>query len=171
MLLVCVWAFRVLNPFAVIPVRFWERRNVTMCLTCHNDLEVFVPFEWIKITWDGLKWPDFQLSFLPTPVLKPALQIDVRVCSYVHLEERAIMCADRFPVLSFFTIGFTVIFSTIVKVKVTQSCLTLCNPMGYTAHGILQARILEWVGFPFPRGSSQPRDRTIFQSSVVHHAW
>ena len=32
-----------------------------------------------------------------------------------------------------------------VKVKVTQLCLTLCNPMDYTVHGILQARILEWV--------------------------
>ena len=31
-----------------------------------------------------------------------------------------------------------------VKVKVTQSCPTLCNPMDYTVHGILQARILEW---------------------------
>ena len=31
---------------------------------------------------------------------------------------------------------------------------------GYTVHGILQARILEWVAFPFSRGSSQPRDRT-----------
>ena len=39
-------------------------------------------------------------------------------------------------------------------------CLTLCNPMGYTVHGILQARILEWVVFPFSRGSSQPRDQT-----------
>ena len=47
-----------------------------------------------------------------------------------------------------------------VKVKVTQSCLTLCDPMDYTAHGILQARILEWVAVPFSRGSSQPRDRT-----------
>ena len=35
-----------------------------------------------------------------------------------------------------------------VKVKVAQSCLTLCDPMGYTVHGILQARILEWVAFP-----------------------
>ena len=35
-----------------------------------------------------------------------------------------------------------------VKVKVTQSCLTLCDPMDYTVHGILQARILEWVAFP-----------------------
>ena len=47
-----------------------------------------------------------------------------------------------------------------VKMKVTQSCLTLCDPMAYTVHGILQARILEWVAFPFSRGSSQPRDRT-----------
>ena len=45
-----------------------------------------------------------------------------------------------------------------VKVKVTQSCPTLCNPMDYTVHGILQTRILEWVAFPFSRGSSQPRD-------------
>ena len=32
--------------------------------------------------------------------------------------------------------------------------------MYYTVHGILQARILEWVAFPFSRGSSQPRDQT-----------
>ena len=47
-----------------------------------------------------------------------------------------------------------------VKVKVAQSCLTLCNPMDCTVHGILQARILQWVAFPFSRGSSQSRDRT-----------
>ena len=47
-----------------------------------------------------------------------------------------------------------------VKVKVAQWYLTLCDPMGYKVHGILQARILEWVAFPFSRGSSQPRDRT-----------
>ena len=38
-------------------------------------------------------------------------------------------------------------------------CPTLCDPMDYTVHGILQARILEWVTFPFSRGSSQPRDQ------------
>ena len=47
-----------------------------------------------------------------------------------------------------------------VKVKIAQSSPILCNPMGHTVHGILQARILEWVAFPFPRGSSQPRDQT-----------
>ena len=35
-----------------------------------------------------------------------------------------------------------------------------CNPRGSSVHGILQARILEWVAVPFSRGSSQPRDRT-----------
>ena len=47
-----------------------------------------------------------------------------------------------------------------VKVKVAQSCLTLCDPMDYTVHGILQARILEWVTVPFSSGSSQSRDWT-----------
>ena len=36
----------------------------------------------------------------------------------------------------------------------------LCNPMDYTVQGVLQARILEWVAFPFSRESFQPRDRT-----------
>ena len=44
--------------------------------------------------------------------------------------------------------------------KVAQSCLTFCDGMDYTVHGILQARILDWVAFPFSRGSSQLRDRT-----------
>ena len=48
---------------------------------------------------------------------------------------------------------------------VAQSCLTLCNFVDYSPpdsslHGILQARILEWVAIPFSRGSSWPRDQT-----------
>ena len=46
------------------------------------------------------------------------------------------------------------------EVKVAQSCPTICDRIDYTVCGILQARILEWVAFPFSRGSSQPRDRT-----------
>ena len=37
------------------------------------------------------------------------------------------------------------VYFTLMKVKVHQSCPTLCNFMDYTVHGILQARILEWV--------------------------
>ena len=45
-------------------------------------------------------------------------------------------------------------------VKVTQSCPTLCVPIYYILHGVFQARILEWVAFPFFKGSSQLRDQT-----------
>ena len=49
--------------------------------------------------------------------------------------------------------------------EVAQSCLTLCDPVecspsGSSVHGILQARILEWVAISYSRGSSHPRDRT-----------
>ena len=49
--------------------------------------------------------------------------------------------------------------------RVALSCPTLCDPMdcrqpGFSIHGILQARMLEWVAMPFSRGSSQSRDQT-----------
>ena len=70
-----------------------------------------------------------------------------------------------------------------VKVLVTQSCLTLCNPKEYmdcsppgsSAHGILQARVLEWVAIPSSRGSFRGRDRNCISSVscigklVVYH--
>ena len=51
------------------------------------------------------------------------------------------------------------------RVSVAQSCLTLCDAMDcslpdFSVHGILQARILEWVACPFSRVSSQPSDWT-----------
>ena len=46
-----------------------------------------------------------------------------------------------------------------------QTCSILCDPMDYTVHGIFQARILEWVAFPFSRGSFQPRDQ--IQASCI----
>jgi len=45
-------------------------------------------------------------------------------------------------------------------VKVVQSCPTLCDPVDYTVHGILQARILAWVALPLSSRASQPRDGT-----------
>ena len=53
-----------------------------------------------------------------------------------------------------------------VEVKVTQSGPTPCGPVDCTVHGILQARSLEWVAFPFSRESSQPRDQTQVSSIV-----
>ena len=58
--------------------------------------------------------------------------------------------------------------------KVTQLCLTLCDPTDRIVHGILQARILEWVAFPFSRGSSnpgiEPRSPTLQEYSLPAEA-
>ena len=56
-------------------------------------------------------------------------------------------------------------FDSMIQVYVTKSCLTICNPIdcsspGFSVHGILQARILEWLSIAFSRRSSWPRDRT-----------
>ena len=58
--------------------------------------------------------------------------------------------------------------------QLLKSCPTLCDPMdcsppGFSVHGILQARILEWVVVPFPRGSSLPRDLT--RNKLVNILW
>ena len=54
--------------------------------------------------------------------------------------------------------------------KLPQLCLTLldpmdCSPSGFSVHGALQARLLEWIAVPSSRGSSQPRDQPI---SFIH---
>ena len=51
-------------------------------------------------------------------------------------------------------------FKLKLQVKFAQLCPTLCDPMDYTIRGILQAGRLEWVAFPFSKGSSQPKDQT-----------
>ena len=65
-----------------------------------------------------------------------------------------------------FLLGRKAMANLEVRVKVAQLCLTLCNPMDYTVHGILQARILEWVAFPFSRESSQLRSPTLQADSL-----
>ena len=57
------------------------------------------------------------------------------------------------------------------KSKVTQSCLTPCDPMdhslpSFSVHEIFKARVLEWVASSFSRGSSWPRDRTQVSHTV-----
>ena len=67
------------------------------------------------------------------------------------------------------------------KILVAQLCPTHCDPRDCSppssfVHGILQARILEWIAVPFSRGSSQPWDRThiscmagrFFITSITH---
>ena len=65
--------------------------------------------------------------------------------------------APTLATTSLFSISVSLFLFHWSEVKVAQLCPTLSNPMDYTVHEILQARILERVAFPSSRGSSQPR--------------
>ena len=66
---------------------------------------------------------------------------------------------SSFPVLTTFCLNFSCCLLS-SEVTVSQLCLILCDPKDCIVSGILQPRILQWVAFPFSRGSSQPRDWT-----------
>ena len=94
------------------------------------------------------------------------------LCFWCFLTPKSWKCSVLFSRIFFLafkfrsTIHLELIF---MYVKSLQSCLTLwnpmdCSPLGSTVHGILQARILEWIAMPSPRGSSLPRDRTRLSS-------
>ena len=60
--------------------------------------------------------------------------------------------------------------------KLLQSCPTFCDPVGcsppgFSDHGILQVKILEWVTIPFSKGSSRPRDQTHVSCSSYIGRW
>ena len=63
---------------------------------------------------------------------------------------------------------------SVSECEVAQSHPTLCDsvdcsPPGSSVHGVLQARILEWVGISFSRGSSRPRSRTRVSCTAGRH--
>ena len=72
----------------------------------------------------------------------------------MSINPNVILCSIPFLFLQSF------IFWKGSEVKVAELCPSLCHLMDYTVHGVLQARMLEWVAIPFFRGCSQPRDRT-----------
>ena len=104
------------------------------------------------------------------------LRIEVQFASTPHFEillisfRSQIRCSTtlRVCLLNFLFCVFKisgVCVCVCVCVLVAQSCLTLRDPMDYSPpgssiHGLLQARILEWVAIPFSRESFQPKDRT-----------
>ena len=112
----------------------------------------------------GFSCPEGCGILVPWPGIEPrspALQVDSLSSSgnlfdYIYSQS----CWQTNVIL------FTIIYPSgacinkYLKVKVTQLCSTLCDPMDYTVHGIFQVRILEWVVVPFSRGFSQPRNRT-----------
>ena len=97
---------------------------------------------------NGLQWKSRKHNFLPN------FPISTTFSSY--------LCSDN-----------SMCVCVCVCAKLLQSCPTLCDPIdqrlpGCSVHGILQARVLEWVAMSSSRGSSQPRDQIQVSLSLLH---
>ena len=86
-------------------------------------------------------------------------------CTYVYYVHIYIICVYIFVYIHIYTYNTYMHTMHRQYSAIAQSCLTLCYPTdcglpGFSVHGIIQARIPEWVAISFSRRSSQPRDRT-----------
>ena len=101
---------------------------------------------WMFLDWDV--WADFQALFLFFFFPQDFVESPFPFFIWVPIGAQGQGQGDR-----------STICLTVWKWK-SLSRVWLFDPVDYTVHGILQARILEWLAFPFSRGSSQPRNRT-----------
>ena len=117
----------------------------------HENFQAVI-LEWVAISYSGRSSdPSIKLTFLASLVLAgrffttvpPGNPYNIFLASLCELED---------------IISSSVFWKNHLELELI-SCPALCDPMDYTIHGILQARILEWVVFPFSRGSSQPKVR------------
>ena len=104
----------------------------------------------------------FTIPMQPPSIQLSPMGIQVQISCYNKKEVFTTLVSCEVMI---FEANFYKILKESMKVKVAQLCPTLCDPMDYSlpassVHGILQARILEWVASPFSRASSQPRDQT-----------
>ena len=118
--------------------------------------------------WSGLPCPP------PGVKVKPPEKVEIQTWVWImkHLPKNLWRVAWSSESLSLHLLaqlwGYFLVFYTFCEsewVKFDQSCLTVCDPMDHSlpgsfVHGILKARILEWVAIPFSSGTSQPRDQT-----------
>ena len=107
----------------------------------------------------------------PTSYLSPRLPLlskNKRICNYnmkVKEKNELFSTFNSQIIESWFWLPSYARSEEVKWSEVAQSCPTLCDPTdcslpGSSLHGILQARVLEWVATSFSRGSSLPRDRT-----------
>ena len=123
--------------------------HVAFLTTCWRDCLFSVVYSCL-LCQRSVDWGGFILGFVFCPIV-------------IHVWLQLKWCELSSFVLFQNCFGYSLssaITTLRLLVKVAQWCPTLCNPMDYTVHGFLQARILKWVAFPFSRGSSQPRDQT-----------
>ena len=124
----------------------------------HKVVVQLLSYVWLFVTPWIAAYQVF-LSFTISQSFLKFMSIDESVILSNHLIlcHSLLLCLQSFPESESFPIS-----GSLHQVEVTQSCLTLCNPMdcslpGSSVHGIFQAIVLEWIGISFSSGSSWPR--------------
>ena len=121
--------------------------------------KVVTPLFYICLFWRvGLT----EISLLKMTSNLKKLCMGTREETWSEWHKSVLLLAWSILIISFFFFFWMYLHfkSWIWKVKVAQLCLTLWDTMIYTVHRILQAKIPEWVAFPFYRRSSQSRGQT-----------
>ena len=133
-------------------------------MTCSGlNLDPFRFTEWKfpAVRSDGTNWRPFQVLLMDA---KPEIHISIFSFTDTNTQINYLGGSSYRWYVWFYK--WIRLISLCVCVLVAQSCQILCHPMncsppGFSVHGFLQARTLEWFAIPFSRGSSQPRDWTL----------
>ena len=146
-----------------------ENRGWVSCFPTIADLTCSPPSSLFPLLW---MWP--RTSFTVCTLSSLSLP---RTSTFLllHLPLHLWACQGALCTALLVSLGFPLfLFEDFLQIKVLviQSCPTLFNSMDWSppsssVHGILQARILEWVVMPFSRGSSQPRDRISWSAALT----
>ena len=141
---------------ASCPITSWEIDGETV-----ETVSDFI-FLGSKITADGDCSHEIKRRLLLGRKVMTNLDSIFKNRDIILLTKVCLVKAMVFPVVMYGCESWTV--KKAGESEVAQSCLTLCDPvdcnlLGFSVHGILQARILEWISISFSRGSSQPRDQ------------
>ena len=136
------------TPMATTLVEPWHKNYFTVKLCVYS----WTMYEWIHV-WlqmslesrDEISPPSIWSTF-QSPLLLPRVVYQIAFSlAGLHPKGKSLLKLRIIWTITIVNIYWTCI--EFCEVKVAQSCLTLCDTMDYTVHGILQARILEWVTF------------------------
>ena len=113
--------------------------------------------DWTELNWTD-HWKSSWTNYLHFPNLLYYHQVHFSSITKLFFSDRSTKShwysnkyQTQWHLLNLYSFFFLNLF-LFCEVTVAQSCSTLCNPMDYTVHGILQARMLEWIAIPFSRG-------------------
>ena len=176
-------SIRVFNNESVLCIKWPKYWSFSFSISLLMNIQDWFPLGWTG--WISLQSKGLSRVFSNTTVQKHQFfsahlslwSKDHMVSLYVREKHFywnivALQCCVSFNWSTFCSLVFVLLLvsfsqfnANICAMLLLQSCPTLCDPMdcslpGSSVHGILQARIPEWVAMPSFRGSSRPRDRT-----------